>query len=106
MDGVFTLFPILRERQKQHAGTLSGGEQQMLSIGRALMASPKLLILEEPSLGIAPLVVEAIFRMIREINNRGITLLVVEQNASAALGVADRGYVMELGRVEIGRAHV
>ncbi len=99
MASVFALFPILQERQRQRAGTLSGGEQQMLSIGRALMANPQLLVLDEPSLGIAPLMVEAIFNMIREINKKGITLFIVEQNASAALGVAGRAYVMELGRI-------
>jgi branched-chain amino acid transport system ATP-binding protein len=99
METVFHLFPILQERQKQKAGTLSGGEQQMLSIGRALMANPQLLILDEPSFGIAPLVVEVIFTMIKEINTTGITILVVEQNASAALSVAGRGYVMESGKI-------
>ncbi len=99
MESVFTLFPILRERQRQRAGTLSGGEQQMLSIGRALMANPRLLILDEPSLGIAPIMVEAIFNRLKEINKQGITLLLVEQNASVALEVAGRGYVMELGRI-------
>jgi branched-chain amino acid transport system ATP-binding protein len=99
MESVFTLFPILQERQNQQAGTLSGGEQQMLSIGRALMADPRLLILDEPSLGIAPLVVEAIFNRLKEINQQGITLFVVEQNASAALEVAGRAYVMELGKI-------
>jgi len=99
MESVFTLFPILQERQRQRAGTLSGGEQQMLSIGRALMANPRLLILDEPSLGIAPIMVEAIFNRLKEINKQGITLLVVEQNASVALEVAGRGYVLELGRI-------
>ncbi len=99
MESVFTLFPILQERQNQQAGTLSGGEQQMLSIGRALMADPRLLILDEPSLGIAPLVVEAIFNRLKEINQQGITLFVVEQNASAALEVAGRAYIMELGKI-------
>jgi branched-chain amino acid transport system ATP-binding protein len=99
METVFSLFPILRDRQKQNAGTLSGGEQQMLSIGRAMMADPRLLILDEPSLGIAPLLVEAIFKMLKEINKKGITLFIVEQNASVALGVAGRGYVMELGKI-------
>jgi len=99
METVFDLFPILRGRQKQAAGTLSGGEQQMLSIGRALMADPRLLLLDEPSLGIAPLMVETIFKMLKEISKKGITLFIVEQNASTALEVAGRGYVMELGKI-------
>jgi branched-chain amino acid transport system ATP-binding protein len=96
---VFQLFPRLLERRKQSAGTLSGGEQQMLAIGRALMSRPKLLLLDEPSLGLAPLLVREIFRTIREINGRGVTILLVEQNAHMALTVAGRGYVLETGRV-------
>ncbi len=95
----FELFPILRERQNQMAGTLSGGEQQMLVIGRSLMSNPKLLMLDEPSLGIAPLVVDRIFEVIREVNQRGTTILLVEQNASVSLTVASRGYIMETGRI-------
>jgi branched-chain amino acid transport system ATP-binding protein len=98
-EQVFTLFPRLRERHRQSAGTLSGGEQQMLAIGRALMARPRLLLLDEPSLGLAPLLVREIFRTITEINHRGVTVLLVEQNAHMALGVASRGYVLETGRV-------
>jgi branched-chain amino acid transport system ATP-binding protein len=96
---VFHLFPILSERIKQLAGTLSGGEQQMLAMGRALMANPRLLLLDEPSLGLAPLVVRALFQTIRDINQRGTTIFLVEQNASQALHVAHRGYVMETGQI-------
>jgi branched-chain amino acid transport system ATP-binding protein len=96
---VFSLFPRLEERRTQLGGTLSGGEQQMLTIGRALMAQPKLLMLDEPSLGLAPILVKAIFSTIAEIKERGVTILLVEQNARAALKVADRGYVLETGRV-------
>jgi branched-chain amino acid transport system ATP-binding protein len=98
-ERVFHLFPRLLERKKQSAGTLSGGEQQMLAIGRALMSKPRLLLLDEPSLGLAPLLVREIFRTIKEINERGVTVLLVEQNAHMALTVARRGYVLETGRV-------
>ncbi len=98
-ERVFTLFPRLKERIKQRAGTLSGGEQQMLSIGRALLTRPRLLLLDEPSLGLAPQVVQTIFRIIREINATGTTILLVEQNASMALQVAHRAYVLEVGSV-------
>ena len=98
-ESVFRLFPRLRERRRQSAGTLSGGEQQMLAIGRALMSGPRLLLLDEPSLGLAPLLVREIFRTIREINERGVTVLLVEQNAHMALSIAARGYVLETGRV-------
>ena len=98
-DRVFALFPVLKERIKQNAGTLSGGEQQMLAISRALMAKPTLLLLDEPSLGLAPQMVQTIFRVIREINAEGTTILLVEQNAHMALVTAHRGYVMETGRI-------
>jgi branched-chain amino acid transport system ATP-binding protein len=99
MERVFTLFPRLKERIKQVGGTLSGGEQQMLAIGRALMAHPRLLLLDEPSMGLAPLLVEDIFRVIRQLNEEGTTILLVEQNALMAFSVASRGYVLETGRV-------
>lgn len=98
-ERVFSLFPRLKERQKQKAGTLSGGEQQMLAVGRAIMSSPKLLMMDEPSLGLAPLVVKMIFEIIRAINKEGTTVLLIEQNAKAALEVADYGYVLETGRI-------
>ena len=99
LEWVFTLFPRLRERRFQVAGTLSGGEQQMVAMGRALLARPRLLLLDEPSLGLAPQVVQTIFDIIRKINGRGTTILLVEQNAHMALGVAHRAYVLEVGQV-------
>lgn len=99
LEHVFTLFPRLRERAGQRAGTMSGGEQQMLAIGRALMTRPKLLLLDEPTLGLAPLIIAQIFDIIRTIRQEGVTVFLVEQNASKALNVADRGYVLETGKV-------
>jgi branched-chain amino acid transport system ATP-binding protein len=101
VERVFELFPVLRERRKQAGGTLSGGEQQMLAIGRALMARPKLLLLDEPSLGLAPILVDTIFAIIRQINMQGTTILLVEQNAQLALQFSHRGYVIETGRIAL-----
>ncbi len=101
MDRVFDLFPRLKEREKQKAGTMSGGEQQMLAIGRALMAKPKLLLLDEPSMGIAPILVDRIYETITEINKQGMTILLVEQNANYGLGVSNRAYVLETGTVAL-----
>ena len=99
MERVFEQFPRLKERRKQVAGTLSGGEQQMLAMGRALMSNPKLLMLDEPSMGLAPILVEQIFDIIKNLHKAGTTILLVEQNAQAALSVADRGYVLETGKI-------
>ena len=99
MERVFEQFPRLKERRRQIAGTLSGGEQQMLAMGRALMSNPKLLMLDEPSMGLAPILVEQIFDIIKELHKAGTTILLVEQNAQAALSVADRGYVLETGKI-------
>jgi branched-chain amino acid transport system ATP-binding protein len=99
IESVFSRFPILEKRANQLAGTLSGGEQQMLAIGRALMAKPKILLLDEPSMGLAPLVVKGIFGIIREINEEGTSILIVEQNAKMALKISNRGYVLETGRI-------
>ena len=99
LERIYELFPILRERAKQKAGTLSGGQQQMLAIGRALMAEPKLLILDEPSLGLAPLIIDKLFETVKTINEEGIAILLVEQNAVKSLEIADRGYVLESGKV-------
>jgi len=104
MEKAFTLFPRLKEREMQSAGTLSGGEQQMLAIGRALMSRPRLLLLDEPSLGLAPFLVQSIFKIIRDINEQGVTILLVEQNANQALRIAHRGYVLESGRVVLADA--
>jgi branched-chain amino acid transport system ATP-binding protein len=99
VERVFELFPVLRERASQDGGTLSGGEQQMLAIGRALMGRPRLLLLDEPSMGLAPMIVARIFHIIREINQQGTTVFLVEQNAAQALRLANRGYVLETGEV-------
>ena len=101
MEYVFRLFPRLKERLEQTGGTLSGGEQQMLAVGRALMAKPRLLLMDEPSMGLAPILVEEIFDIIGEISQQGVTILLVEQNAHMALSVANRGYVLETGAVEV-----
>jgi len=101
LDDVFDLFPVLRERQRQRSATLSGGEQQMLAIGRALMSSPRMLVLDEPSIGLAPTLVREIFSLLRRLREQGLTVLLVEQDAVAALKIADRGYVMERGRIVI-----
>jgi len=103
-EHVFTLFPRLHERRRQTGGTLSGGEQQMLAIGRALMSRPKLLLLDEPSMGLAPIVVQRIFEVVRRVNAEGVTVLLVEQNARAALALAGRGYVMESGAISLSGA--
>lgn len=99
LEWVYTLFPILKQRSWQEAGTLSGGEQQMLALGRALMSRPKFLMMDEPSLGLAPLIVKEIFSIIKEIHKQGVTILLIEQNANAALHIADIAYVMETGRI-------
>lgn len=99
LDKVFSIFPRLKERLKQKAGTLSGGEQQMLAVGRAIMSKPKLLMMDEPSLGLAPLIVKGIFEVIKEINSLGVTILLIEQNAKVALEIADFGYVLETGTI-------
>jgi branched-chain amino acid transport system ATP-binding protein len=101
VERIYEMFPRLKERQKQKAGTMSGGEQQMLAMGRALMAQPKLLLLDEPSLGLAPVIVDKIYEIIREINQQGVTILLVEQNANYALDVSTRGYVLETGTVAL-----
>jgi branched-chain amino acid transport system ATP-binding protein len=101
MEHVFTVFPRLKERSKQVGGTLSGGEQQMLAIGRAMMARPKVLLLDEPSMGLAPILVEEIFKTVQDINHRGTTVLLVEQNANMALQIAHRGYVLETGTIAL-----
>ena len=101
MEKVFELFPILKERRKQPAGTLSGGEQQMLAMARALMAKPKIMLLDEPSMGLSPLLVKEIFYIIKDINRQGVTVLLVEQNAKMALGIANRAYVLESGKISL-----
>jgi branched-chain amino acid transport system ATP-binding protein len=101
LERVFELFPRMKEREKQKAGTMSGGEQQMLAMGRALMARPKLLLLDEPSMGLAPVLVERIYETVEEINKQGTTILLVEQNANFALGVSNRAYVLEVGQISL-----
>ena len=101
MDNVFEKFPRLKERQNQLAGTFSGGEQQMLAVGRALMADPKIILMDEPSMGLSPLLVQEIFSIIKEVNAQGITVLLVEQNANMALKVANRAYVLETGKIKL-----
>jgi branched-chain amino acid transport system ATP-binding protein len=101
LERVFELFPRMKEREKQKAGTMSGGEQQMLAMGRALMARPKLLLLDEPSMGLAPVLVERIYETVAEINKQGTTILLVEQNANFALGVSNRAYVLEVGQISL-----
>lgn len=101
LDKIYAIFPVLKDRQRQSAGTLSGGEQQMLAIGRALMSTPRLLLLDEPSLGLAPIMVQKIFKTIKEISEEGVTILLVEQNARAALNLSHRAYVIETGRIKL-----
>ena len=101
IEWVYSLFPRLKERCWQLAGTLSGGEQQMLAVARALMSHPKLMMMDEPSLGLAPLIVQDIFNIIKEINKQGVTILLIEQNANMALRIADQGYVLETGRISL-----
>jgi len=106
IERVFTTFPRLKERRNQLAGTMSGGEQQMLAMGRALMSRPKVLLLDEPSMGLSPIMVDKIFEVIQDVSAQGVTILLVEQNASRALQIADRGYVMESGLITLsGDAH-
>ena len=104
IDMVFSIFPRLKDRVAQLAGTMSGGEQQMLAMGRALMSRPKVLLLDEPSMGLSPIMVDKIFEVVRDVSSRGVTIMLVEQNASRALGIADRGYVMESGLVTMSGA--
>lgn len=106
LDRIYDYFPVLAERRKQRGGSLSGGEQQMLAIGRSLMSNPRLLLLDEPSLGLAPLIVKQIFEILQQINEEGTTILLVEQNAQLALNLTDRGYVMETGEITIEGASV